>query len=106
MIIPVHMFAFMANRDTIREVAIPVYGELLEMIDRDQDALNEILDNVFKYGQNDFQEQDKPSVSVGDIIQLKDRYFMVMGVGFKEISKKEFDSLIPPTSEYVYRVFQ
>ncbi len=101
MIIPVHMFAFMANRDTIREVAIPVYGELLEMIDRDKEALNEVLENVFKYGQNDFQEQDdKPSVSVGDVIQLKDRYFMVRGVGFKEISKEVFDSLIPPTYNY------
>jgi hypothetical protein len=103
MIIPVHMFAFMIDRNTIREVAIPVYGELLEIIDRDKEALDEILDNVFKYGQNDFQAKDAPSVSVGDVIQLKDRYFMVMGIGFKEISKEEFDRLIPPTSQYAYK---
>jgi hypothetical protein len=43
------------------------------------------LDSVFKYGQNDFQPRELPSVSVGDIIRLNGKRFVVMPMGFTEV---------------------
>lgn len=49
----------------------------------------EILDLVYKWGQNDFQRRDCPSVSVGDVIHLKGERYLVSSMGFKRLEKGE-----------------
>ena len=45
--------------------------------------LGTMLDLAYKFGQNDFQPQALPSVSVGDVIDLGDRgRFLVASLGF------------------------
>lgn len=97
--IPVHMYAFSEDKSTVRHVVLPKNVN----IDAVGDECDKILDEVFYFGQNDFQTQDCYSVSVGDVIQLGNRYFMVAGIGFMEMGKEEFDSLEVPTSSYAYR---
>ena len=86
--INVHMLAF-KDKGTIRKVEIADSfkgGNLMEL-----------LNQVFKMGQNDFQEQDLPSVSVGDVIEYDNnrefKYFMVAPFGFTPITQDEFDSM-------------
>lgn len=91
MIVRVHMFAFSSDRTTIRNVDIPDHlAEGVSMMD--------LLDLTFKYGQNDFQPQKCYSVSVGDVVQIGNRYVMVLGMGWVELTKKEFMDLKPPCS--------
>ena len=80
--IQVHMLAFGTSGE-IRIVNLP---------DCDlPQPLNEILDLVFHYGQNDFQPKEHCSVSVGDVIEYNDTYFRVARMGFKVLSKEEFE---------------
>ena len=53
----------------------------------------EILNEVFHYGQNDFQPQDLPSVSVGDVILIGGEKHLVKGFGFEPISDEDFNTL-------------
>jgi len=55
----------------------PVYREV---------SVDYILNQVFHFGQNDFQPQQVRSVSAGDVIELK---FRVETVGFSLISEKD-----------------
>lgn len=102
------MFAFMEDRNLIREVCIPdtyltvcggdvIFGEDEKVEDLSDET---ILALVFKWGQNDLQQKHMPSVSVGDVVELRGKYWMVMSVGWRELTKKEFDELIPPTAVY------
>lgn len=95
MIVPVHMFAFAdeGDRSKIREVEIPDEKAKFAKI-------YELLELVFKYGQNDFQPKPFPSVSVGDVAEINGEYYMVMRIGWKQITKKQFDTLQPPTGLY------
>ena len=97
MIVKVHMLAFSDDKSRIRDVEIP--QEEYEATH----SIKEVLELVFKYGQNDFQPKPIYSVSVGDVAELNGHYYMVMGAGFEEISKEEFNKLQPPTSDYAYR---
>lgn len=46
----------------------------------------QLLDQIFENGQNEFQPlPGKCSVSVGDVISLQDKLFMVAPVGFRLI---------------------
>lgn len=49
----------------------------------------ESIEEAFKLSQNDFNpewaSQENRSTSVGDIIQDDDKFFMVCGMGFKEL---------------------
>jgi len=86
MIIPVHMLAFM-DKGNVREV---------EIDDSFQSSSNfDILDEVFRMGQNDFQSKQMPSISVGDVIELGGNcnYWIVAPVGFMSIEEEEFKSL-------------
>jgi hypothetical protein len=47
---------------------------------------DDYLNAIFEYGQNDFQPQRCPSVSVGDVIRLGEGRFRVSPVGFERIS--------------------
>jgi hypothetical protein len=46
-----------------------------------------LLDLIFQYGQNEFSMRDCPSVSVGDLILLKDDVYEVQNFGFKQLEK-------------------
>lgn len=100
--VPVHMLAFMDDRKMVRNVEIDI-STSDDLGSYEGKELESVLELVFKWGQNDFQPRQCPSVSVGDVAQLGHRYFMVMPVGWGEISKDEFDSLKPPTAHYAYR---
>lgn len=47
------------------------------------------VEDAFKLSQNDcneWLENNQRSTSVGDVIQDDDKFFMVLGVGFKELN--------------------
>ena len=78
----VHMLAF-EPKGTIRTVNVP---EDISGLSQD-----DILELIFYWGQNDFQSQQCHSVSVGDVIELDGKFFLVSGVGFQELSATEFE---------------
>ena len=88
MIVNVRMIAFEdANPDgsvKIRKVDIgePAEGELQR------------LEQVFYFGQNDFQPQPCCSVSVGDVAELDGKLFLCAPMGWKEISTEQYDELL------------
>lgn len=84
--IAVHMFAF-AN-GAIRWVEIP--QDVVPVLHTAKDW----LEMVFHYGQNDFQPQPMPSVSMGDVVELhKDgqTFWRCEACGWKPVSKADFD---------------
>ncbi len=83
----VHMTAFM-SRETVRIVEVPD-DEIENLPD------SGILEKIFHYGQNDFQPQEiLPSVSVGDIIKLRQHeYWMVLATGFRKLTLQEFSNI-------------
>ena len=81
--IKVQMLAF-CEPGTIREVDIP----------QNEVTSTNILDLVFKYGQNDFQPQKCPSVSVGDIIELGNDLFVVCPFGFHKVTNEEYTKFL------------
>ncbi len=82
MIVKVHLLAFTDGE--IREVEVPELDTLLPPTNDDE--LGHVLELVFHWGQNDFQPQQKPSVSVGDVIEMDGRFHRVESVGFKELT--------------------
>jgi hypothetical protein len=83
----VHMLAFSDNPGEIREVTVPE-GSLPQ--DKN-DLAGNVLDQVFYWGQNDFQPLPHPSVSKGDVIELEPgKLFMVCSFGFREITVEQF----------------
>lgn len=77
MIVIAHQFW---DRSFRREIEIP-----------DTTDLNTALNDAFKYGQNDVQVRETPSVSVGDILELPEsfgdqRIHIVMSAGFESWS--------------------
>lgn len=78
----VHMLAY-AEPYVIREVLIPD--------DHDRETADGILDAVYYFGQNDFQQRLCPSVSMGDVIELPDgSLHIVRACGFGPMSRAEF----------------
>jgi len=55
-----------------------------------------ILDMIWRYGQNDFSigTKDSPSLSVGDVIFLNDKKYLVKPFGFKKLSDKVYNMLV------------
>jgi len=93
----VHMLAF-CKTGTIRIVDVP--QNKIESAENDIPSyLKEktVLELIFYYGQNDFQPQRIPSVSVGDVVEMGNednpRYFEVNMSGFKEITPDKFKGL-------------
>jgi hypothetical protein len=81
----------LADYSDIRKVYVP--------LDVAEDVPN-FLENVFKYGQNDFQDdEDFTSLSVGDIIKIKgdvnweSTYWMIDNIGFKAVAKEDWDKI-------------
>ena len=91
MIIDVHMTAFM-GKDVVRKVNVPD-DDLFEIDLEQKRTYEQILNLVFRYGQNEIQPQPMPSVSVGDTAVLWKRYFMCTPVGWKKIKKEEFEAM-------------
>jgi hypothetical protein len=98
-IVEVEMVAFDGKDFGIKEVEVP---------DREAVRLPEekLLELIYLYGQNDFEELharrllpahglvlkrsgNLPSISVGDVIRLDGRRFLVGTMGFKEIGPSE-----------------
>lgn len=70
---------------TVRVVKLPKPLGDYEYINYGLDVA-ELLDDVFMYGQNDFQPDSRCcSVSVDDVIVVLGRRFVVKPVGFEEI---------------------
>jgi len=92
----VQMLAFEDGK--IREVNIPdnewndgnIRGEGVSEKEWKEALLEDRLELVFRFGQNDFQPRPMCSVSVGDVIILDGEMFMVMGGGFKKITEGEY----------------
>lgn len=84
----VEMLAFDPGR--IRRVDVPVEAlpdaeEASSSWPRYREA---ILDQVFKYGQNDFQPKPFPSLSVGDVIRAFGGRWVIAPVGFEQAEAK------------------
>ena len=101
--IPVHLFAFSDKRGVVRLVDLPLSSKD-DVTTYEGAELDSVLDLVFTYGQNDIQHKPFASISVGDVVQLGNRYFMVLGCGWKKLSKEEFDGLTLPTSHFAYKL--
>ncbi len=89
----VEMLAFEDARGTagFREVDVPD-EEFSSIASK---SVNELLERIFYWGQNDFQPKPFPSVSVGDVVHLTTvgghtRYFLVSGVGFTELTAESY----------------
>ena len=54
------------------------------------------LEEIFKMGQNDFQPQPMPSLSVGDVVEWEPgrykKYWLIMGIGWKNLNEEEFEA--------------
>jgi hypothetical protein len=104
MIIPVHMLAYAQDKNSVKIRNVEIPDKEYEFA-KAESVMN-VLELVFKYGQNDFQPQNMqnmPSVSVGDVVGCYDgQYWMVMGTGWKGLSKEEFDKVPVPSSMYAY----
>lgn len=57
---------------------------------RQKKTLNEKLDLIFYFGQNDFQPQELPSVSMGDVIRFKGDRYLILSLGFRKLKDSEF----------------
>ncbi len=77
----VEMLAF-GNWGEIRNVEVP--GNLVT------DNTDEMLEHIFHYGQNDFQPVQHPSVSMGDIIRLQEKRYLVCDFGFRPLTPVEY----------------
>lgn len=76
---------------------------IVEVSDNEWNSANnqERLDLVYKYGQNDFQPQECPSVSIADVILLPATAgetpvlvpYIVAMVGFKVLTNEQFIQL-------------
>lgn len=76
--VQVEMLAFFEGR--IRTVEIPAAERFAEKVPMAQ------LDLVYRYGQNDFQPQRMPSVSMGDVIRLHGKRYRVASMGFEDVT--------------------
>ena len=92
MIVRVHLLAF-GRYGEYREVDIPEAEEGLAAPYEKPlpgDNGHTFLERVFYWGQNDHQPQDKPSVSVGDVVEKWGKYWLCVPVGWKELSESQW----------------
>jgi len=76
--VEMHMF----QSGVIREVDVPA-GALYGETEKD-------LGLIYVYGQNDFQAQeDRVSVSAGDVIRYKEKRYLIKFLGFEEIGNEQ-----------------
>lgn len=64
---------------------------------------SDILEAIFENGQNQFQYVPNCcSVSIGDVVELEDKLFIVCVGGFHQISKEIFENLLSMSQYDVY----
>ena len=100
--INVHMSAYSTKND-IRTVEVPD-NEITP-----KTTVNQMLALIYHYGQNDFQPQNHPSVSVGDVVGLEGDYYMVLGIGWKKLTESEFKGLpdnIASKPRFLYKMYE
>jgi hypothetical protein len=85
--INVLMLAF-GRENEVREVEVPD-----EKAENNQN-IDVVLDLVYYYGQNDFQPQNHPSVSMADVIVYNDEKYLVCYAGFRKLTEIEFDEFL------------
>lgn len=84
MIVEVEMLAF-GKPGEIRKVEIPS-TRLCEADIRDgKVSIEEALDIVFELGQNDFQPQEHPSVSMGDVVRMNNERYICCAIGWEKL---------------------
>lgn len=83
MIMKVHMLAFGNGEER------PV--DLGDFKVAPHDTVGELLEEVFRLGQNENQPRLFPSVSVGDVVELDAGLFRVDRTGFQSISREQFE---------------
>lgn len=74
------------RKHSVRRVAVPED----EVLETEFDGRpTHLLERIFYWGQNDFQEspQRRRSVSVGDVILIEKDAFLVVACGFKRLDK-------------------
>ena len=76
MFVNVHLLAF--TEGTVRRVKVPLEKDLWE-----KQPVDSTLDDVFYWGQNDHQEMEMPSVSMGDVAELFGRRWLCCSVGWQ-----------------------
>lgn len=80
----VHMLAF-GKPGEIRRVDVPENRFIMQDYHNNLISLDDCLQHIFYYGQNDFQPREHPSVSVGDVIEFDNKKYRVEMIGFSEI---------------------
>jgi hypothetical protein len=82
MIYKVHMLAFMDGE--IREVVIS--DDFLPC------HTKELLELIYRFGQNDFQPvENRCSVSIGDVAEIDGKFHICKSLGWEEISDTDLD---------------
>jgi len=89
--IQVFMWAF--ENGKVRVVTVPAN---ILATDEDGAALpvEQLLELVFKYGQNDFQPQQICSVSIGDVALVGNEFWCCDPVGWNRMSVAEYGSYV------------
>ena len=88
--IKVHMVAN-DHGESVRMVRIPADTHMIPVVPV-LPGRNDVLDAVFMYGQTDFQPIEMTcTVSVGDVIELDGDLFIVMDLGFKELTREDLE---------------
>jgi hypothetical protein len=78
----VQMLAF-GQPGEIREVEVPQE----KIMGQPPKTIEQQLDEIYYYGQNEFQPQQHPSVSMGDVIEYSGDYWLVCGIGFRKMTQ-------------------
>ena len=92
MIFKVHMLAFMDGE--IRNVNVPdeeIFGMLVSYF-LDFGSINQLLERIFYWGQNDFQPVcNRCSVSMGDVAEINGMFFVYQSMGWKQLSAEQLE---------------
>ena len=80
--VEVEIYDFVAKLIGIRKVDIPE-GKVGSAV------LEEDLQNIFMWGQNEIQEREFPSLSVGHVIRYVGKRFLIKASGFQELEDDE-----------------
>ena len=87
MLIKTHLLAFEEDRIRMVEIDDGFKASI---------SVTDVLEEVFKMGQNDFQPQEMPSLSVGDVVELDEtcykKYWLIMSAGWKNLTEEEYEA--------------
>ena len=84
----VHMLAF-EETYRIRRVEVPK-EKMIEL--SINGTIDDLLGLIFYYGQNDFQPQKCCSVSAGDVIEVSNKLYMILRMGFLPITTEQMST--------------